>query len=71
MQAWAAVSHENVVSVLGSCFTSLPLLSVVEWAEHRSTKTFLRALPHRNPDLALQVIFPSFDILWPGFVYDI
>jgi len=54
---WASVSHPHVTNILGHCFNSFPMLSVMEWAEHFSAKTFLLQLEDHEAtlDLLLQL----------------
>lgn len=46
--AWKSVSHDNVIKIIGSCFNSFPMLSLMEWSEHISAKTYLLSLQQRQ-----------------------
>ena len=55
-ESLSAVSHQNVVQTVGFCFNSFPMLSLLEWCEHTSAKTFLTKLrSDPNLDLTLQL----------------
>ena len=49
---WSGVKHSNVGQVVGSCFTTFPMLSLLEWSHHISAKTHLLSRQAR-PDLDL------------------
>ena len=56
--AWASVSHDNVIKILGSCFNSFPMLSLMQWSDHISAKTYLLNLQHKQQsdiNLSLQL----------------
>ena len=53
-EAWQGVSHANVIKVVGSCFSTVPLMSLLEHSEHVSAKTYLLSL-HDQPDLDLSL----------------
>ena len=40
-EAWQGVSHANVTKIIGSCFNTFPLMSLLEHSEHISAKTYL------------------------------
>jgi len=54
---WASTSHPNVMSVVGKCFNSFPMLSLLEAVDHTSAKTFLLQLKSEevSDDLLLQL----------------
>ena len=52
--SWAGVSHSNVIRVVGSCFSSFPMLSLMEWSCHLSAKTLLLSR-QSQPDLDLSL----------------
>ena len=51
---WSGVKHSNVVRVVGSCFTTFPMLSLLEWSHHISAKTHLLSR-QASPDLDLSL----------------
>ena len=53
-EAWQGVSHANVTKIIGSCFNTFPLLSLLEHSEHISAKTYLLSL-RDQPDLDLSL----------------
>ena len=53
-EAWQGVEHSNVMKVVGSCFTTFPMLSLLEWSPHLSAKTHLLAR-QGSPDLDLSL----------------
>ena len=53
-EAWQGVEHSNVMKVVGSCFTTFPMLSLLEWSPHLSAKTHLVAR-QGSPDLDLSL----------------
>ena len=53
-ESWETVKHENVVKIVGSCFNSFPMLSLMEWSDHICAKTYLKTL-RDNPDLDLSL----------------
>ena len=53
-EVWATVHHQNVVRTVGFCFNSFPMLSLLEWCEYSSVKTFLID-PEQTPNLDLSL----------------
>ena len=53
-EAWQDVSHVNVIKIIGSCFNTFPLMSVLEHCEQISAKTYLLSL-QGQPDLDLSL----------------
>ena len=53
-EAWQGVSHANVIKIIGSCFKTFPLMSLLEHSEHISAKTYLLGL-RDQPDLDLSL----------------
>ena len=51
---WCGVKHSNVTKVVGSCFTTFPMLSLLEWSPHLSAKTHLLTR-QSSPDLDLSL----------------
>ena len=51
---WCGVKHSNVTKVVGSCFTTFPMLSLLEWSHHMSAKTVLLSR-QSSPDLDLSL----------------
>ena len=59
-EAWQGVSHANVIKIIGSCFNTFPLLSLLEHSEHISAKTYLLSLQDQpDLDLSLQLAMDS------------
>ena len=55
-EAWQGVSHANVTKIIGSCFNTFPLMSLLEHSEHISAKTYLLSLGDQaDLDLSLQL----------------
>ena len=52
--SWATVIHPNVVTVLGTCFSSFPMMSILEWSDEICAKTFLISR-QSEPDLSMSV----------------
>ena len=51
---WAGVTHQNVVRMVGSCFSSFPMMSLAEWSDQLSAKTHLLSR-QCQPDLDLSL----------------
>lgn len=48
---WSSVSHPSVMDSMGECFNSFPMLSIMEWTEQKSVKTFLLQLSDQEVKL--------------------